>query len=621
MPRIIDKHQRRTILGIDGQQLGRLRDWLTVSVEDSISARAPLEAEWRECHKLYQGIPKSTLREVPIENAPNTEITIGAIASDDIYAQAIDLIFSASPLITCRAKPKAADDKDTVDAAKALQRFVNHIATDESGVYEAAKHSIMDDVQLGTMVLYTPWIQRRRKTRTSTILAQHPIIRPMPVEDWIIFENNKSLQETIGTGLRFYRSEGELNDYARLNNWNLDHVIPIGGKEWVRTRRETLGKQLEGVERKGKMFEIFDIYCLFDIDGDGIDEELYIAWNHTGRQICWVGYSPVDWRPINTGVYQVRPYLPYGMGVLEMMRPYEEELTDVHNFATLNALLANSRMWVGSGIPETMKVWPGKVINLESEADSLEALVMADVHPSIFNMQAMIMQLANKRVGMSELSSPSQVPGRTPGITMLSALQQVNRRFTPAFNDIRNCVSGALKQCLYRYQEQLLSGGLKVSEHIMSILGDSDGQLVTNLLRNETFDEWIDVELTAANASVNREADRQNSIMLVNVLGQYYQRMIELTAISSNPQTPEPVREVAKKVAESATEIIDRTIRTFDQIRDPATFTVDIDEELNASAGAAQEAQLMQLMQQLAGGGNGGGKEPLALPFPGAGMA
>jgi len=227
------------------------------------------------------------------------------------------------------------------------------------------------------------------------------------------------------------------------------------------------------------------------------------------------------------------------------------------------------------------------------------------------------MQLANRRVGMSELSSPQSVPGRTPGITMLSALQQVNRRFTPAFNDMRNCIGGSVRQGLYRYQERLLArGGEKIQDHITSILGAEDGMAVISLLRNENFDEWIDVQLTAASASVNREADRQNAIMLVNVLGQYYQRMIELTAIASNPQTPETVREVAKKVAVSASEIIDRTIRTFDQIRDPATFVIDINEELNASAGMAQEAQLMQLMGALTGG-EGGGEPPLQLPFSG----
>lgn len=617
MPRTIDKYKTRSVLGISSDRLRSLTDWLTVEVEDTLSARKMLEAEWLECDKLYNAVPKARTREVPVEGAPNTEITIGAMACDDIYAQAIDLIFNTTPLVTCQPIPKAADDRDTVDRVKALQRFTNRMAMNELGIYEACKHGIADVVQRGTMAFYTPWVQRRKKTRTAQILNAHPITRPIPPEDWVIFENNKGLQETIGTGVRFYRSEGEMNDYARANSWNLDHVSSIGGKDWVRTRREILGRQLESVERKGKIYEMYDLFVLYDIDGDGIDEELYVAYNHTGRWVAYVGYSPFDWRPIETAVYQVRPHLPYGLGVMEMMRPYEDEMTDIHNYAVLNALLANARVWAGNDVAETMKIWPGKVIDLEAEGQ-FQGIAMADVHPSIWQLQIMVMQLANRRVGMSELSSPQQVPGRTPGITMLSALQQVNRRFTPAFNDMRNCVAGAIKQGLFRYQEQLLAGSQKAADHITSILGPEDGMKVISLLRDENFDEFTNVELTAASASTNREADRQNAVMLVNVLGQYYQRMIELTAIASNPQTPDTVREVAKKVAVAASEIIDRTIRTFDQIRDPATFVVDVDAELQSSAGAAQEQAMQQMIMQLVGSltGAGGGNGQGLLPAP-----
>ena len=78
-----------------------------------------------------------------------------------------------------------------------------------------------------------------------------------------------------------------------------------------------------------------------------------------------------------------------------------------------------------------------------------------------------------------------------------------------------------------------------------------------------------------------KDGDRQNAMMLVNILAQYYQRTLELVAIAANPQTPPAVVEVAKKIADSAGEIIDRTIRTFDQIRDPSTFIIQVEEEID----------------------------------------
>jgi hypothetical protein len=614
MPRIIDKHQRRQILAVDSRRVSDLADWLTVEVEDALSSRKHLEAEWREGMRIYNGVPRSKIREVPVENAPNVEVTIGAIACDDIYAQAMDLIFSASPLVTCRPKPKGRDDDETVSKSKALQRLVNHIASTEAMVYPAVQHSLLDDVQLGTGVFYIPFVERLKKTKVASIKASHPIIRAVPPEDWIIFENNKSLQETIGTGLRFYRGEGELADIARKNRWNLEGVTPIGHTDWVRSRRYAVGRQYESFERRGKLYTIWDMYVLFDIDNDGIDEELYVAWNHEGRAVCYVGFAPTDWRPIETYVYQPRPHLPYGLGVLEMLRPYEHEITEIHNYQLLNALLANARVWRGRGVADTLKIWPGKVINLESEADELEPLVMADVYPSLWQFQMMIQQLANRRVGVNELNAPQNMPNRTPGITAISMLQQVNRRFSPAFGDMRRAIADALKQCLYRYQERLLAGRNGVADHIYAILGANDGKLAIELLRDESFDEQIDVELTASSASVNREADRQNAVMLINTLGQYYQNMIQLTMLAANPQTPPEVREVAKKVSMASSELIDRTLRTFDQIRDPDSFTVDIEDQITSAAAGAPELAMQQLISQLSGTGEQSQSSPLALP-------
>jgi hypothetical protein len=54
------------------------------------------------------------------------------------------------------------------------------------------------------------------------------------------------------------------------------------------------------------------------------------------------------------------------------------------------------------------------------------------------------------------------------------------------------------------------------------------------------------------------------------------------------------VRNVAVKIAEASGEVIDRTIRTFDQVRDPAAFIVDMESAIGAvGQGDAAMAQLL----------------------------
>ena len=242
---------------------------------------------------------------------------------------------------------------------------------------------------------------------------------------------------------------------------------------------------------------------------------------------------------------------------------------------------------------------------------------MADVYSSGPNSINMGIGLAERRVGLNDLTStkPSAVMGsRTPGITALTMVQQVNKRFTAAFDSMRMATAGAVRQCMFRYKEQLLKGNKKIEQHIMDVIGEEDGARVIAALREPDLEESIHIELTASSASINKEADRQNAIMLTNLLGTYYQKVLELTSIAANPQTPEAVRKVAIDIATKAGEIIDRTVRTFDSIRDPSTFTIEIEDVLNSSQGAQQGAvqQLMGMLMQ-AGGAQGqpaGGAPP-----------
>lgn len=594
-----------------------LKEWIFIEIEDALAARKPLEAIWRECLKMYNGIPKLEVRDIPIPNAPNIEVTIGAIASDTIYAQATDLIWNITPLVTVRPKPKFRNDEETVAEAKALQRWVNHIATaSDMNLRGAADSGFLDDVQLGTGLLYTPYVQKTKKTKTAKVLSAGPRFYAVPPEDCIIAGgSSEDLQNLPLVGIRFYYTEGQLASTAKDNNWNLDGVQPLHAKNWVRSSREILGKQQDTVHRHGKLFDVIFVHCCFDIDGDGLDEDLFVAWNHSGRQAMYVNFNPMDSIPLNRMVYQSRAHLFYGLGVMQMLAPFEEKLSDVHNYSTLNILLANSRVWTGtSDMPDTLKIWPGKYI---PDADGLKPLEMADVYNSIWQDQMLTMQIANQRVGINEVGQGAKIPSRTPGVTAMSFLQQVNRRFTPAFDSMKACIAGALRQACYRYQERLLAGG-RDSEvamaTIFNVLGYEDGNRVINVLRSDSFDEHVDMELTAASASINREADRQNAIMLTNILGQYYQRTIELIMLASNPQTPPEVAQIARKIAKSAGELIDRTIRTFDQVRDPGTFVIEMTDELNSIETTSQEQQtLMQLMSLL----SAGVQQPLQLGMGG----
>jgi hypothetical protein len=325
--------------------------------------------------------------------------------------------------------------------------------------------------------------------------------------------------------------------------------------------------------------------------------------------------------------YLRRGHLFYGRGIMDVTRANQEMSTDIMNNWLDNAYLANVRMWISSpdtGLGGTIHAWPGRNIR-SNNPDGVKPLQLADVYSSMPQLFMTNQQLTERRTGVNELTqSPLRALGnRTPGITALSALQSQNQRFTAVFDSGRVGTAGAVKQCLYRFHERVLAGDLDVEEYLIDVLGPEEGQLAVEVLANPSFDESLVVELTASSASINRDSDRQNALLLANLLGQYYTRTIELVNLAANPQVPTQVRSVAEKVATAAGELIERTIRTFDQVRDPEQFIVDIKEELQDIQEASPERAVAGLLQQLGLAGEQaiGQAGPVAseeVPFAGA---
>lgn len=615
-------------------QIQKLQDWLSLEMHDAIGIRKVLESHWRDLLRMYESVPKNPVRNFPVENAPNYEVCLGAIAVDALYAQVVDLIFTITPLVTVRPVPHKKNDEKANSLAKALQRFVNWMAKEELKLEECKDSAILDGIKLGTMVLYTPWIEETKKTKSNKVLSAHPQTYAWPPEDVItpMGSNYTSMQTLRWLGLRFWPTTTELRELAKKNNWDLGendcNIKRIGVKDWVKNRREALGRQAEGMRLKSDVYELIYIYCYYDIDEDGIEEDLFVVWDQTAKKVLFVSYNPNDCRPTEDGHYQKREHLFWSMGVLEMIKAFEEGASDFFNYWVLNSMQANTKDIVArAGVfPENWVRWPGRLTEIDGDpATDFKEVQMHSTDASLPQAIAMTVGFAERRVGLNDMNTPrpSQVLGsRTPGITALTMLQQVNKRFTPAFNSLKGAFSNSIKQGCYRYSEKLKAltnneiATSPIVMHIFSMLGSDDGTLVIELLRKDDFAKEVDVEMTASAASVNSESDRQNAVILMNILAQYYTRTMELMTLMANPQVPQPIRDVAAKIATAMGEIIDRTIRTFDSMRDPAQFVIDVSEELDALAPTMEQQALTGLMQLIGNIGMGGGRQDKANTSP-----
>jgi len=611
--RLVDRHGER------GPQLSRSEDrdfefsrWICQEIDFTLSARKGLEEVWRTARRQYEGIPEQEVRNTPILNAPNLEVTVGATATDSVYAAAIDAIFTASPLLISRAvSPR------WVEHSKHMQTWSNWLAANEIDLRYAVEHSFMDCCQLGCAALYIPHLEQVKKTDLFRVIHKGPKIIPIGPENLILpHQAGGNLETERWVGLRFWYTPGEVQDRARQSKgrWDVRNAIPVAQADVTRSRRLEAARLRSGSPWR-EMFEFVTVYCSYDYDKDGVEEDLLAVVDRTSRSLVDLGYNRYDTRPIEVMKYQVRAHMPYGLGVMEMMAPYEKEATELHNHRVLNSLLANARMWIakqGCGVDETMEVWPSKVVVVNDDVDrSIKELKMSDVYPQLATFEMATLGLAEQRVGLrGELSMMARGGSRTPATTALALLQQTNRRFTPAFDSMRLATAAAVRQCHWRYSERVKANDRYILDFIEDVMGIQEAGFIEELYREENFERAVQIEFTAASASISRESDRQNAIMLANFLRQYYQDVMQGMMMAVSPDSPPEIKSVATKVSKSISELVERTIRTFDQVRDPHTFVVDVTEELEGA-----EEQVTGGLGELAGL-LGSGAPGLEVPVP-----
>ena len=91
MAKFLERHKSKQVLGITEQKMYDLATWIFNEFEDALAFRKGFERTVQECLRMYEGVPKLETRDTPVENAPNIEVTIGAISADMIYAQALEI--------------------------------------------------------------------------------------------------------------------------------------------------------------------------------------------------------------------------------------------------------------------------------------------------------------------------------------------------------------------------------------------------------------------------------------------------------------------------------------------------------------------------------------------------
>jgi len=589
-------------LKLSPTQLFEIGIWLRDEHDIADSAYHWIRQKWMNFLRMYNGWPRDGGRMSPRENAPNIEITVCALACDVISAQIIDLYFQVTPTLT--VKPRASDDQ----LRQCFQMFLDWMVGSRIKLRAAVDNYTLDDVQLGSAVYYCPWKENIRKTDTIKVTDAGPVMLSWPIEDFFIPANPATnVQDMRWVSLRMWLTRSDLELRKNRDGWrlNLDAIHPATKVDPVRQRRLELSAQQgsDNATLKGELYEVMMTWCLRDVDDDFVEEDVTIAWERASGYVFKGAFNEYDSRPIVLGQYQQRAHLPLGIGVNEMGENYENEITDIHAQRTDNMFLANNRAWGAvDAIADTLTaIWPGKVVSV-SQKDDVFPLQMSDIYPSSEEAEKISMSLFERRVGMTELSAPSKLGGRTPGVTASTVITKANQRFTPVLDNHRNATADAAIQCLYRYQERLQRSDPNAMKDVDRVFMKVEGgaTLKTRFLAEMMQDEYdlrdmFDLFITASSVTINRNQDQQALLQLSQIMEKYIAGETQAAMALDNPQSGPNMKETVTASREAVRALMKRIIYTFTQISDSNQYVLDVEPQ--------EPSQLQPLVPDGAGGG------------------
>jgi hypothetical protein len=590
------------------------RDWLHNELENTEGDRAPLIQKWKDLIEKHRSrVIGDGIASEPFEGASDLEYPLTSIHFEPVYADLMQTLhippdfWGVTP-----GRP------DAVEVAKPLQEFLGIIERNYIKMKEVNSTALVDDVILGTVV-YKDDIHHLAKRvkdyddqgnivkRTKTTFQ--PRVKHVPLERFWIPANSIRINPDEDYGAtwvaeEFYLTPGQLKDRAEGSspfapNYDkkaYERVLHFENEHRADEIDEKKQAEQEYIPFETRPIRLFEVWARFDVDGDGFEEDVVVIWHQEAREILRALYNPFlhGQRPYDSAAY-VPSFGFYGVGVAEADEWAQIAMTRLLNSALDSALISNSMMYrvpLGTQVGPDSSIYPGRFWYMGPE-EKFEAIPMGQPNATIYHLMDRFSQWAESRTGVSELrqGNVTNLPDRTPASTIMSVMQEGNKKFDMILSNIRrpmNRIGARVLQNLV----QISKSDPRFKALAIQALGMKDGEKVVKVLSGPIHDieDKFGVAVSASSSQVNKEVQKQSYTALAQIMAQFYPSMLQYAqGIAQFTQDPTPVVSTMQAAFRGQTELLRRIVEAYD-IQNPDEFIPDVGAQASAAAPTAGPA-------------------------------
>src|SRR5256886_1628392 len=144
----------------------------------------------------------------------------------------------------------------------------------------------------------------------------------------------------------------------------------------------------------------------------------------------------------------------YGLGILEMTKPFQDAITRLHRLASDNAYLANVRMFIvrrNSGIEKVPRLYTGRCFFVDEPAKDFIPFAVSDIYPSTLAERQNLFGMLEKRTGVSDYLTGRESPvigTRATATSTLALIQEAKARVEEVLQNIRDGYEEIIQNCV-----------------------------------------------------------------------------------------------------------------------------------------------------------------------------
>lgn len=551
-----------------------LRSYIREELDNHDMERGKWVEELEKWYKMYWATPTPNSGTGPLQGGANIIVPLIAIAVEMLLAKFMTKLFALEQFSAI----KLPDEWDDIDSN--LTRIIDHELITTANIRHALEEAALDYLIYGTCVLKNGYIERKKKAiiydlddtelETEIMVRKGLCIDAVQLQNFLMPFYAKNPQASPWCGEEHTFTPFEIMNMSNAGLFykdtfeNLQQFFFAATTSNISPSANWLDKQELREKRDPiwpKRVYVKEIWCSFDVDNDGEEEEIYLYYHRDSDKLLGIRYND---RHDLSRPYFTKAMFPVagrwaGIGQAKIGEQFQLEVTTQHRQRIDAISLAILRMFKakrGTGISPDEPVYMGKIWLVDS-MDDLDIIQSGEIYPSSFQGEQAAMLLWQQRSTANEGNLGMPQVG-TPGTASsdLGRVQEGNMRFDYFYGRFKDVITETCLDSIciigkHGVQHEAIYSQYKNGDRIREFLASSPSLLKQQII--------IDYKL--AGQSQNKLLDRATWTQLAGVMTQAFTNFMQIAQSLGDPNLSQVI---ARRALTAGNEALRQIYEAFD---------------------------------------------------------